>query len=66
MSHPAALVMGDENLDPEELRSDIAFLEHKISRLTGADDSAYEKLLAKAYQAMLVRRRAQLGAVQAC
>jgi hypothetical protein len=64
MSHPTALVMGDENLNVEELRNDIAFLEHKLKRLSGADDSAYEKLLAKAYHSMLARRRAQLGARQ--
>jgi hypothetical protein len=44
----------------QEIRDEIMFLERRLSAMTAADDSAYEKLLARAYGQLLAERRSQL------
>ncbi|MCG6976815.1 MAG: hypothetical protein LJE56_10520 [Acidiferrobacterales bacterium] len=45
----------------QEIRDEIRFLERRLSDMTAADDSACEKLLAKAYDQLLSERRSQLA-----
>ena len=44
----------------QEIREDIAFLEAKLAAMASEDDSAYQKLLIKAYNERLLERRKQL------
>lgn len=59
--HDAAGIVAAHGNSEQDIRNEIVFLERRLSAMTAADDSAYEKLLAKAYGQLLAERKSQLA-----
>lgn len=58
------IVNGDPGQE-QTIRDEIDMLEERLSVISAADDSAYAKLLAKAYHRLLGKRRSQLETMKA-
>jgi hypothetical protein len=52
----------DDHLSERDIREEIEYLEKRLVSMDEADDSAYEKMLARAYRSLLEARRHRLGA----
>ena len=59
-AHQKDEIVNGKLIHEQAIRDEIAFLEQRLTDITAADDSAYEKLLAKAYDHLLLERRSQL------
>ncbi|KPK51586.1 MAG: hypothetical protein AMS22_10675 [Thiotrichales bacterium SG8_50] len=64
--HYADGIVAAHGNSEQEIRDEIMFLERRLSDMTAADDSACEKLLAKAYGQLLAERKGQLARLLAC
>ena len=58
--HPQDEIANGRQMHEQAIRDEIAFLEKRLIDMVASDDSAYEKLLAKAYSHLLHERRSQL------
>ncbi len=61
--HQQDEIVNGKQVHEQAIRDEIAFLERRLIDMNAADDSAYEKLLAKAYSQLLNERRSQLEKV---
>jgi hypothetical protein len=55
----------DHTMNADELQEEISMLEQRLVVIGEYADSAYEKLLSRAYSELLQQRRAQLSAMAA-
>jgi hypothetical protein len=55
----------DHTMNADELQEEITLLERRLVAIGEYADSAYEKLLSRAYRDLLQQRRAQLSAIAA-
>jgi len=55
----------DDALSEHDIREEIEYLEKRLVSMEAVDDSAYEKMLARAYRNLLETRRHQLHALTA-
>lgn len=60
---PAPMGAMDDRLSEHDIREEIAYLEKRLQNMDAGDDSAYEKLLSRAYRNLLDSRRRQLHAL---
>ena len=60
-NHHHGSIVATAHAAEQEIREDIAFLEAKLAAMASEDDSAYQKLLIKAYNERLTERRKQLA-----
>jgi hypothetical protein len=60
-NHHNGSIVATGHAAEQEIREDISFLEAKLAAMASEDDSAYQKLLIKAYTERLMERREQLA-----
>ena len=59
--HYAHGIVAAQGNSEQDIRNEIVFLQRRLSDMTAADDSACEKLLARAYSQLLAERKSQLA-----